>query len=180
MKQVFVAGSRYFSRLPAEVTPRLDEMIRRRLTILVGDANGADKTLQAYFAERRYDHVTVYSTAGECRNNVGAWPVCAVPAPHAARDFAYFAAKDATMANDADAALMLWNGESVGTIVNVARLVSRGKPTVIYSSLTKAFTTLKSPEELTDFLCSIDPNIRAKLVDYIHKHVADFAQPQLL
>jgi hypothetical protein len=179
MKNVFIAGSRRLSRIPAEVKQRLNEMIRRELTILVGDANGADKAVQMYFAEQKYGNVRVYCTGGECRNNVGRWPVRAVPAPHAARDFAYFTAKDAAMADDADVALMLWDGQSSGTIVNVARLIMRAKPTVIYSSPTKAFATLKTPEELIDFLSAADPVVRAKLDDYIHEHVAEFAQPQI-
>src|SRR6185436_5377497 len=129
MKKVFLSGSRRLSRIPSEVRQRLDEMIRRELAILVGDANGADKAVQSYFAEKGYEKVTVYCTGGGCRNNVGRWPVRAVPAPHSARDFAYFTAKDAAMADDADVALMLWDGQSSGTIVNVARLVSRAKPT---------------------------------------------------
>lgn len=179
MKKVFIAGSRRLNRIPPEVRQRLDEMIRRELTILVGDANGADKAVQAYFAENKYDHVTVYCTGGDCRNNVGRWPVRIVPAPHAARDFAYFTAKDAAMADDADVALMIWDGQSSGTIVNVARLVARAKPAVIYSAPTKTFTTLKTPEELIDFLSALDPSVRAKLDDYIHDHVAELAQPQI-
>ncbi|HEV2721979.1 MAG TPA: hypothetical protein VG323_18305 [Thermoanaerobaculia bacterium] len=176
---MFIAGSRRLSRIPAEVTQRLDEMIRRQLTILVGDANGADKAVQSYLAEKKYGNVTVYCTGGACRNNVGGWPVRAVPAPHAARDFAYFTAKDTAMADDADVALMLWDGQSSGTIVNVARLVSRAKPTVIYSSPKKTFATLKTPEELIDFLSAAEPDVRAKLGDYIHEHVSEFAQPQI-
>jgi len=179
MKKVFIAGSRRLSRVPPEVRQRLDEMIRRELTILVGDANGADKAVQAYFAEKGYANVTVYCTGGDCRNNVARWPIRAVPAPHASRDFAYFTAKDAAMADDADVALMLWDGQSSGTIVNVARLVSRSKPTVIYSAPTKTFATLKTPEELIEFLSAADPGVRAKLDDYIHEHVAEFAQPQI-
>jgi hypothetical protein len=49
---------------------RLDEMIRRDLTVLVSDANGADKAVQTYFAEHHYSNVLVFCTAGDCRNNV--------------------------------------------------------------------------------------------------------------
>jgi hypothetical protein len=76
-------------------------MIRRELTILVGDANGADKAVQTYFAEH-YANVLVFCTAGDCRNNVGNWPARAVGAPHRTRDFAFFTAKDAAMAEEAD------------------------------------------------------------------------------
>jgi len=146
MKKVFIAGSRRLSRIPPEVRQRLDEMIRRELTILVGDANGADKAVQSYFAEQKYADVTIYCTGGGCRNNVGGWPI---------------------------------RGQSSGTIVNVARLVARGKPPVIYASPAKAFTTLKTPEDLIDFLSAADSVVRAKLNDYIHEHVAEFAQPQI-
>ena len=179
MKKVFIAGSRRLRSIPPDVRRRLDEMIRRELTILVGDANGADKAVQSYLAEQKYGSVTIYCTAGDCRNNIGGWPVRAVPAPHAARDFAFFTAKDAAMADDADVALMLWDGQSSGTIVNVARLVSRNKPTVIYVSPTKTFATLKTPRELFEFLSTADPVVRAKLDDYIHEHVAEFVQPQI-
>jgi hypothetical protein len=83
------------------------------------------------------------------------------------------------MADDADVALMLWDGQSNGTIVNVARLVSRAKPAVIYTSTTKTFTTLKTPEELLDFLSAADPVVRARLDHYIQEHVAEFEQPQI-
>jgi hypothetical protein len=179
MKKVFIAGSRRLSRIPAAVRLRLDEMIRRELTILIGDANGADKAVQSYFAEKNYPNVAVYCTGGDCRNNVGRWPIRAIPAPHAARDFAYFTAKDAAMADDADVGLMLWDGQSSGTIVNVARLVSRSKPAVIYSAPTKTFATLTTPEQLIEFLSAADPGVRAKLDDYILRHVSEFAQPQI-
>jgi hypothetical protein len=49
---VFVAGSRQISRLPAEVRSRLDTMIEKGFQILVGDANGADKAVQRYLADK--------------------------------------------------------------------------------------------------------------------------------
>lgn len=179
MKKVFLSGSRRISRLPADVRPRLDEMIRRDLTILVGDANGADKAIQTYFAEQRYANVLVFCTAGDCRNNVGHWPVRAVVAPHRARDFAFFTAKDAAMAEEADVGLALWDGQSSGTIVNVARLVARSKPAVVYVGPTGTFSTLKSPDDLAILLASADADVRSRAEEYIHEHVAELAQPQI-
>lgn len=177
MKKVFLSGSRRISRLPAEVRARLDEMIRRELTILVGDANGADKAMQTYFAEQRYPNVLVFCTAGDCRNNVGNWTVRAVEAPHRARDFAFFTAKDAAMAEEADVGLALWDGESSGTIVNVARLVARSKPAVVYVAPKKTFSTLKTPDDLVELLSSADTGVRARIEGSIHDHVAELVQP---
>jgi len=74
MKKVFIGGSRRISRLNAEVTRRIDQMIERELDILIGDANGADKAVQAYLSERQYPNVAVFCTGGQCRNNVAGWP----------------------------------------------------------------------------------------------------------
>lgn len=179
MKNVFLSGSRRISRLPAEVQPRLDEMIRRELAILVGDANGADKAIQTYFAERHYPNVLVFCTAGDCRNNIGNWPVRSIDAPHRARDFAFFTAKDAAMAEEADVGLALWDGQSTGTLVNVARLVARSKPAVVYVVPTKTFSTLKTPDDLATLLSSAAADVRSRAEEYIHDHVAEFAQPQM-
>lgn len=48
MTKVFIAGSRQLSRLNAEVKRRIDTMIEKGFTVLVGDANGADKAVQRY------------------------------------------------------------------------------------------------------------------------------------
>ena len=60
MTKVFIAGSRQITRLPAEVTIRIDTMIDKRFQILVGDANGADKAVQTCLAEKTYPHVLVH------------------------------------------------------------------------------------------------------------------------
>jgi hypothetical protein len=60
MSTVFVAGSREISRLCTEVKSRLDTMIENRFQILVGDANGADKAIQRYLADKSYPNVLVH------------------------------------------------------------------------------------------------------------------------
>ena len=60
MQYVFVAGSRALSRLNAQVKERLDNIVKQNFTIMVGDANGADKAVQRHLAERSYQHVVVY------------------------------------------------------------------------------------------------------------------------
>jgi len=41
MDSVFVAGSRAMSKLNAPVKERLDNILRKECTVLIGDANGA-------------------------------------------------------------------------------------------------------------------------------------------
>jgi hypothetical protein len=64
---------------------RIDTMIEKGFTILVSDANCADKAVQRYLAEKRYQNVIVHCMTANCRNNVGEWPT----APQGARGFVY-------------------------------------------------------------------------------------------
>ena len=111
---VFVAGSRQISRLPAEVTSRLDTMIEKGFQILVGDANGADKAIQRYLADKSYPNVLVHCMKDHCRNNVGNWPTREIDARRGARGFDYYSLKDRAMAEAAEYGLMLWDGKEQG------------------------------------------------------------------
>jgi len=167
------------SRLNKDVRSRLDQIVDRKLHVLLGDANGADKAVQTYFKERSYPHVSIFCTAGQCRNNLGAWPVQTVAAPHKARDFEFFAAKDAAMAREADAGLMIWDGESPGTIVNVARLIGRGKPVVLYVASSQSFQTVKSSSQFDEILRSCPAEIRTRIDRYVAEHAHEYAHPEL-
>ena len=57
MTKVFIAGSRQLSRLTADVKRRIDTMIEKGFTILIGDANGADKAVQRFQRELGIEHV---------------------------------------------------------------------------------------------------------------------------
>lgn len=179
MSSVFIGGSRKVSRLHAHVCARLEQMILNKLEILVGDANGADKAVQAFFHDRGYRMVTVFCTGGACRNNLGSWKVEAVKPPHRTRDFEFFTAKDAEMARRADFGLMLWDGQSSGTLVNVARLVSASKPAVLYVSPQRRFLTLKTREDLRRILDDADPDVRSRVTGYISEHAPEFMQPSI-
>ncbi|MBI3811402.1 MAG: hypothetical protein HY283_04260 [Nitrospirae bacterium] len=179
MKRVFAGGSRRVTRLNADVRHRLDQIIQRQLCVLIGDANGADKAIQKYLSDCHYPNVVVFCTAGECRNNVGGWPVRSVDSPHKVKDFTYYTAKDAAMARESEFGLMLWDGESAGTMVNVARLVSAGKPVVLYVLPAKVFYTLKTPTDLEDVLSTSPRDVMMRVHRYITEHAREFAQPTI-
>ena len=77
MTKVFIAGSRQIVRLPAEVKNRIDTMVEKGFQILVGDANGADKAVQRYLADKAYPNVLVHCMENHCRNNV--WHLAHAP-----------------------------------------------------------------------------------------------------
>ena len=154
MKAVFLGGSRKLSRLNEVIRRRLESIMDGGLWVYVGDADGADKALQRFFASHRYDRVLVYCVEGRYRNNVGHWPTKAVQPPAGARGFDYYAAKDIQMASDASFGMMLWDGVSRGTLANIRNLLAHGKPVTIYLSSHRIFRDLKHETELAELLSS--------------------------
>jgi len=168
MTKVFIGGSRRSSQLNKDVKRRLDNIIEKGFTVLVGDANGADKAVQRYLASKHHQKVTVFCMAGECRNNLGKWPTRDITAAPGARGFAYFSTKDRVMVEEADYGLMLWDGKSRGTLTNVVDLVRQGRPVVVYVAPAKVFATLHEPEQLADFVRRFDPAILQRIERDLH------------
>src|SRR5580704_5124667 len=151
--KVFIGGSRRLSRLNEQIKHRLDSVIDKDLTVIVGDANGVDKAVQSYLAQRNYKNVAVFCMAGVCRNNVGNWPTREILAgKNARRDAAFFGTKDRAMGAEADYGLMLWDGKSRGTLANIRDLIGQQKPVVVYLASSKSFFTLHRPDELAELL----------------------------
>ncbi|OFW21047.1 MAG: hypothetical protein A3H97_04775 [Acidobacteria bacterium RIFCSPLOWO2_02_FULL_65_29] len=156
MTKVFIAGSRRLSRLTADVKRRINTMIEKDFTILVGDANGADEAVQRYLAEKGYRNVIVHCMANNCRNNVADWPTREILPPKGARGFTYYAAKDQAMVDDAAYGLMLWDGESKGTLNSVVNMIRQDKAVVVYLAPKRTFQTFRSPSDLIDLLSHCD------------------------
>lgn len=148
MESVFIAGSRSLPRLHPQVKERLDNIVKQNFTVLVGDANGADKSVQRYLADQNYPHVVVYCM-DVCRNNIGNWPTRPQKAGHGVRrDRHYFGIKDLAMAKDASCGFMIWDGASKGTLTNVVNLIDARKKVLVYHSPTKCFFTVRTATDL--------------------------------
>ena len=156
MTKIFIAGSRQVSRLSAEVKQRIDTMIEKDFTILVGDANGADKAVQRYLSEKGYRDVLVHCMAGDCRNNLGNWPIREAIAKKGVHGFAYYATKDQSMVDEASYGLMVWDCESKGTLNNVINMVRQEKSVVVYLSPQNAFQSVRSADDVTELLGKCD------------------------
>lgn len=156
MTKVFIAGSRQLSRLNADVKHRIDTIIEKGFMILVGDANGADKAVQRFVAEKGYRNVIVHCMAGNCRNNVGGWPTREIVAPEGARGFAYYSTKDQAMVDDASYGLMLWDGKSKGTLNSIINMTRQRKPIVVYLAPTKTFKNLCASDDVLELVSKCD------------------------
>ncbi len=156
MNTVFVGGSRHVSRLSAQVKERLNNIISSGFQIVVGDAAGADKAVQKYLVDVSYRHVTVFCSGDHPRNNLGLWETNKVATPKHLKGFQFFAAKDREMAKRADFGLMIWDGKSAGTALNVLRLVRAGKKAVLLNVPDKKTVTFKTPNDWNSFLAGCD------------------------
>lgn len=163
MMKVFIGGSRKVSRLSIEVQRRLDQIIDKRLAVIIGDANGVDRAVQQYFRERQYDQVEVFCMEGACRNNVGNWPIRSITAPSKKKDFSYYSTKDKAMAEEASVGFMIWDGKSIGTLTNVFRLICQNKKAVIYTAPLKQFSDLKDKADWNTFLSSSRNELREEI-----------------
>jgi hypothetical protein len=147
--KVFIAGSRRLSKLSKDVKRRIDNIVDKKMTVIIGDANGVDKAVQRYLSRRNYHNVIVFCMEGGCRNNIGRWCTRVIEAAHPERrDFAYFSTKDRAMVEEADYGLVLWDGQSRGTLTSIVDLVRKGKPVVVYISTNKAFYTVRQSSDL--------------------------------
>jgi hypothetical protein len=153
---VFIGGSRQVARLDEPVRRRLHRIVERRLPVVIGDASGADKVVQEYFRDCAFDRVEVYAADDSPRNNLGGWPVRLVRAPGTRRGFEYYAAKDRAMAARATVGLMLWDGRSRGTLMNVLRMVADAKAVVVYLQPRRLFVEVHGMKELSGLLDGLD------------------------
>lgn len=167
MTTVFIGGSRTISQLSDLVRRRLDTIADKQIPVLVGDANGADKAVQAYLRDIHYEGVTVFCTGTVCRNNLGDWPVTQVePSGIGIRkDRKFFALKDRAMSGKATHGFMLWDGESLGTLVNVVRLRREGRTSVVYLRPTNSFIDVRNDDDCKNLVkyCSSELLSKAEL-----------------
>src|SRR5262245_5558767 len=100
MMTVFIGGSRSVTILSPTVIERLDRLMSRQARVLIGDADGADVSVQIYLAKQGYRDVTVFCSGQRCRNNVGRWEERHVPA-EGRKGRAFYTVKDEHMATEA-------------------------------------------------------------------------------
>lgn len=160
---VFIGGSRRMSHVPVAAKDRIDRIIETGLAVVIGDASGADKAVQKYLADARHERVTVYCSGDSCRNNIGGWKTCYVAVTGRKKDFQFYAAKDRGMASAAEFGLMIWDGKSPGTILNILRLVSASKKAVLIDVSGCREVTFRTKDDWDAFLLECDEHLRRGL-----------------
>lgn len=163
MTTVFLSGSRSMSRLNDAIRDRIQNMIDKKLNIIVGDANGADKAMQRFLADCDYENVVVYCSGEKCRNNLGGWTTHNVPVSGSLSGRDFYVAKDKAMASVADFAFVLWDGKSSGSIGNALELLKDDKKVVLYISAKRHFSSLHGVDGLISLLKQCDPGTQREI-----------------
>jgi hypothetical protein len=165
---VFVAGSMHIKLLNARVKERIEKIVNSHFAIVVGDAEGADRSIQELLLELGATNATVYCSGAVPRNNVGNWPIYSVTTHHAQGSRAFFTAKDVVMADVADYGLMIWDAKSTGTLSNVIELLKRKKKSVVFVNKDKSFINVTTVVQLEELLARMSKHAKQKADEKIH------------
>lgn len=152
MTTVFIAGSRRISRLGKPVLERLENIVSSGHSVVVGDANGVDKAVQKYLADKGYQKVKVYILGSGCRNNLGGWSVRSVPLLNGKRGFESYAARDLAMAKDGDVGFFIWDGKSKGTANNISNMLKLAKISLVFVAPWKRMISVKTEEDFIQII----------------------------
>lgn len=167
MTTVFIAGSINIKNLDRKVKDRIDKVVDQKLDIVVGDADGADTSIQSHLFSKGAGQVTVYCSGATPRNNVGDWPQTNVEPEFTPGTRAFFTAKDIEMAKVADYGLMVWDAKSTGTLSNVIELLNRKKKSVVFVNKEKDFKTVGDIEQLMDLVACMSDHAKRKAEEKI-------------
>jgi len=162
MTTVFIGGSISITRLHAKVEERINRIVSCDFDVVVGDADGADTSIQECLLKCGARKVTVYCSGDRARNNVAEWPVQRVTSKAKAGTRAYFTAKDLEMARRSNYGLMVWDCKSTGTLSNVIALLRRRKKSVVFLNTKTEFVTIPDRAGLDHLLALMSDHARIK------------------
>jgi hypothetical protein len=152
MTKVFISGSMQIKRLDPDVLSRLKNILSKKYSVIVGDADGVDSSVQEYLKEKNSQSVCVYCTGSRARNNLGDWETKNISTASKPGTRAFYTAKDTEMAKDCDYGLMVWDAKSTGTLSNAIELLRRRKKSLVYVNKVKKFIAISEVSDLEKLL----------------------------
>jgi len=118
-------GSKAFKekKLPHSVSKKIDQAMMRKMTVIVGEAPGANRAFQDYLASSNY-HKVIIGHAKSIRYNAGNWKT---------RKFGdKVRERENKMILVCDSAIIIWADKSGVIAENLEVLKRLGKPTFLY------------------------------------------------
>lgn len=162
MPTVFIAGSIAISRLHPSVVDRIASVVAKDMAVVVGDADGADTSIQRALLAAGATDITVYCSGDTARNNIGGWPVAVVETDARPGSRAFFTAKDVAMADAAEYGLMVWDAKSTGTLRNILELLARHRTSIVFVNRDRVFVTVNDSTSLRGLVAAMSMHARAK------------------
>lgn len=156
MTRVFLSGSRKISRLNDAIRNRLENIVSQGFCVMLGDANGADKAMQQYFADVGYQNVVIFCAGNACRNNLGNWEAKFVNVDPNLKGRDFYTQKDKAMAAGADYGLVLWDGKSPGSLNNILELLKLERKSLVYFAPAKNFLTVSDEKDVNALVAKCD------------------------
>lgn len=152
--KIFITGSRYIEdNLPKTVYDKIDDHMDQGDEFLIGDRAGFDSYVQRDLCNKLYDYVTVYVSGWreKSKNNIGRWSeeYCPIGVLFW---YDYNIERDFAMAEDADAGIVIWDGESVESFINMINLIFLGKRVDLYLLNEEKWVNIESLEDLKDYV----------------------------
>lgn len=147
-----LGGSRHLEFIPSEVAVKLQDFMGSSTLFFVGDAPGSDRAFQKFLLGNKYSNVKIFSSADEIRNNLGKWPSEIIDSGMKSKSSAVHAFKDRHMTRNADIGIMIWDGESAGTLSNVIDLLDSGKECYLYLGIEQEFFKIDAKVSLLKLL----------------------------
>lgn len=148
MATAFIGGSIAIREVDPKFKDEIRGVVAQGADIVIGDAHGADTSIQKYLLELRVSRVTVFCSGERPRNNLGGWPIHPVATAELQPSRTFYMAKDLMMAEIADFGLMTWDSKSTGTLSNVIELVRRNKTCAVFISKDRQLARIGSLEDL--------------------------------
>jgi len=152
MNKIFISGSMRIKKLDSKVKDRIDNIINSDFSILLGDADGVDTSIQKLLNSKEYTKVTIFCSGNKVRNNIGGWNVERISTEHRENTRDFFTAKDIQMAKKCDYGFMVWDSKSTGTLSNVYELLSRGKKSLVFVNKLKTFIKIGKVADFEDLV----------------------------
>ncbi|MFW9873311.1 MAG: hypothetical protein ACFFG0_09430 [Candidatus Thorarchaeota archaeon] len=123
-KVLLMGSSRYKAKeLPSEVRDRLDDVMEKKVTIIIAEAHGSCRLFQDYLASKHYKNIVV-GHARSLRYNAGGW--------RCVRYGDNLKERERNMIGDCDYAIVIWQNSSSVIAENLEYLKKLGKPTFLY------------------------------------------------
>ena len=131
--KVMLSGSRSINSIPPVVEKKIIELCKSGVNFLIGDAPGADTQFQRLLYDLGYSKVLVNHVDTFPRNNVGSWNSVRVETSRKSKNWLYFSKKDIEMTKSCDKSIIIWDGESDGSVLNCFRALNQDKEVVLFN-----------------------------------------------